>query len=108
MATVRFPNVTATCNVPGAIIGAQGNVTARVRSTTDVVVVTEVGGSGASASIDNSGTGRRGGFGMPLSSEQLRRAAGAARACAITLREPTRTNIRTIARRLDELAATRA
>ncbi len=108
MATIRFPNVTTTCNVPGSMIGVQGNVTALVHSTANVVVVTQVGGSGASASIDSSGMGRRGGFGMSLTSEQLRRAAGAARTCAVTLREPKKSSVRGIARKLDQLAASRA
>ena len=108
MVTVRFPNVTATCVVPGAIIGAQGTVTAQVRSTTDLVVVTEVGGNRGSASIDGSGYGRRGPFTVPLSAAQLRRAADAARTCALGLREPKRAGgLRTIALRLEELAASR-
>lgn len=108
MATVRFPNVTATCVVPGSIIGARGNVTAHVRSTANLVVVTDVGGSAGSVSIDSSGNGRRGALSMPLDAGHLRRAAGAARTCASGLKEPKRTAVRTIGRRLDELAAARA
>ena len=107
MATVRFPNVTATCVVPGSIIGAPGKVTAYVSSTANLVVVTDVRGSAGSVSIDSDGNGRRGVFSMPLDAPHLRRAAGAARTCASGLNEPKRTSVRTIGRRLDELAASR-
>ena len=107
MGTVRFPNVTTTCVVPGSIIGAQGSITAHVRSTTDLVVVTDLSGSTGSVSIDSNGNGRRGIFSIALDANRLRSAAGGARTCAAGLREPKRTAVRAIARRFDELAASR-
>jgi hypothetical protein len=108
MAQVSFPRVTATCVVPGSIIGASGNVSARVNSTGNYVFVTDLSGNNGTVSIDGDGYGSRGGLSMRLDAPALHRAGSAARTCASALRAPMqKAALRTIGARLDQLARAR-
>lgn len=106
--SVRFPNVSATCVVPGTVVGASGTITARVVSTADRVTVTDTTGGKGTVAIDGNGRGYRGWLSTNLDADKLREAAQAARTCASALRSPTqRSSLRTIAQRLEQLAASR-
>ncbi len=108
MSTVRFPNVSATCVVSGTLIGATGNITVRIVSTANRITITDTTGGRGTVAIDGNGRGYRGWLSADLDAGKLREGAQAARTCAAALRSPTqRSSLRTIAQRLEQLAASR-